>query len=635
MSPQFMLMAMQVVPGLTQLFTSVILPVADKLLRFTIPRIGKLPLYFRLLWTIYSGYESNSEARKYLTSVLVLLGSILTFMTWSYVPFTGVPIIGIFTTPIAGMIALVVSLVALEFIFKLNQEYFANKYPQEFALVQSDIDELSRLLGKFWEEMIEETQSLLNVIKQQLDPNGIYDDSISASINALNAYLWMPENNKSLPPDEVHRRIVTEGLPPLAKVVGSIAEGAFAGSIVGTSAQSIAASMFVKAGFWTSVKATFGLTSGFVVAAPMYGLLTVAAPIGLAVIAGLGVGQGVKVLRNEGEKKKLSAFLSDVIISALPMAWIDGSFTAEEREILEKLMLHASINDENKRRIRTAMNEQKSFEDILHSGLLQEKNPIKMKLKNRLLLAIAYEVAKADGVISENEIDLHSRMASFMDFEQAEIREIRRLVLLTSGINVQERLKIVKGSLVQQESVEAIVSSTNVTLLPNKKIGLVHLPTDSRNLDAIIHRSAGTSLKKECKSIGHCAVGEAKITQGFNLPNQWVIHTVTPIWKDGNWEEQELLRQCYRNSLTVAHQHSIRSIAFPALGTRTGKVPIAQSARIAVSEAQQFLNTHFNVEQVILVCWDEQTYEEYMRAFEEIVGVLDVIGLLEEKTVMI
>jgi hypothetical protein len=349
MSPQFMLMVMQVVPGLTQLFTSVILPVADKLLRFTIPRIGKLPLYFRLLWTIYSDYESNSEARKYLTSVLVLLGSILTFMTWSYIPLTGVPIIGIFTTPIAGMIALVVSLVALEFIFKLNQEYFANKYPQEFALVQSDIDELSRLLGKSWEGMIEETQSLLNVIKQQLDPNGIYDDSISASINALNAYLWMPENNKSLPPDEVHRRIVTEGLPPLAKVGGSIAEGVVAGSIVGTSAQSIAASMFVKAGFWTSVKATFGLTSGFVVAGPIYGLLTVAAPIGLATIAGLGVGRGVTVLRNEGEKKKLSAFLSDVIISALPMAWVDGSFTAEEREILEKLMLHASINSPDRK----------------------------------------------------------------------------------------------------------------------------------------------------------------------------------------------------------------------------------------------------------------------------------------------
>jgi len=78
---------------------------------------------------------------------------------------------------------------------------------------------------------------------------------------------------------------------------------------------------------------------------------------------------------------------------------------------------------------------------------------------------------------------------------------------------------------------------------------------------------------------------------------------------------------------------SILSIAFPALGTRAGKIPIAQSARIAVSETQQFLSTHFNVEQVILVCWDEQIYEEYMRVFEETVGVLDVTELLGEEIV--
>lgn len=628
MSPQFMLLVMGIVPGLTQLFTSIILPVAGKLLKFTIPRITRLPRYLRLLWTIYSDSEPNSEAKKYLTGVLVLLGSILTFMAWSYIPLTGVPIIGAFTTPVASMVAIVVSLVSLEFIFGLNQEYFAKKYPQEFELVKLDIEEISGVLGHSWEEMIEQTQALLNTIKQQLDPNGNYDDSISASINALISYLWIPQNSKSLPLDEVTRRIVTEGLPPLAKVGGSIAEGIIAGSLVGNAVQSVATGMLVKAGFWTSIKTTLGLTSGVIVSAPVYGLLTIAAPIGLATITGLGVGHGVTVLRNEGEKQKLSRFLADVLLAALPMAWIDGSFSSEERDMLEKLMLNSAINEIDKRRVRAAIEERRSFEEILHSGLLQEKNPQKFKIKNRLLLCTAYEFAKADGVISENEIELHNRMAEFMNVREEELREVRRLVLLKSGIDVRDRLKIIRGNIIGQ-SVDAIVNSTNTTLLPNNKFGWLPFHKDNQKIDTIIHRHAGSSLQKECREIRHCNIGEAKITQGYNLQNQWVIHTVTPIWGNGNWEDQKLLRQCYSSSLALAHQRSLHSIAFPALGTGIGKVPVAQSARIALSEAQQFLNTHFNIEQVVLVCWDEQTYEEYIKVAEETIGVLDVVESLK------
>lgn len=243
------------------------------------------------------------------------------------------------------------------------------------------------------------------------------------------------------------------------------------------------------------------------------------------------------------------------------MVWIDGNFSSDERDLLEKLMHNFAISDRDRIRIRAAIEERRSFEDVWNSGLLQEKNPQKAKIKNRLLLVTAYELAKADGAISENETTLHNRMAKFMNIREEEVCEIRRLVLLKSGVDIRDRIEIVKGNLIEQ-SVDAVVNSTNKTLLPGNKFSSTPWLKDNRKIDATIHRLAGSSLWKECKEIGNCDVGFAKITQGYNLPNQWLIHTVTPIWTEGSWKEQELLRRCYHNSLMTAHQRPIRSIVF-------------------------------------------------------------------------
>jgi hypothetical protein len=186
---QVMELMMSVAPGLLQLFTSVFIPIAGELLKFTLPRLVRIPLYLRLLWTIYQDKQFNSEARKYLTSVLLLLGSILTFIVYSYVPWTGLPIIGVFTTPIASMMALVISLAALDSILILNRAYLAEKYPEEFVLVSSDINELEKVMGKSWDEMLKQTQALLDTVKTSIDPDGNYDDTILASINSLVSYL--------------------------------------------------------------------------------------------------------------------------------------------------------------------------------------------------------------------------------------------------------------------------------------------------------------------------------------------------------------------------------------------------------------------------------------------------------------
>jgi len=619
MPAEIIAIIMSFIPGMLQLFTSVMIPVAGKLLSFTLPRVVKIPIYLRFLLTIYQDKQLNAEARKYLTSALLLLGSILTFMVYSYVPWTGLPIIGAFTTPIAGIMALVISLVSLDSILALNRAYLSEKYPQEFKGIEGDINELSKVMGKSWNEMVKQTQALLDTVKKSVDPNARYDDTILALINSLICYLTDPLSDSSLPPDEINHRIVTEGLPPVAKIGGSVAEGLLGGTITGFATHGIAANMFVQAGFWTSIKAAVGLVGGIVVGAPVYTGLVVAAPIGLAVIAAAGISKGAMALRDEGEKRKLSAFLADVLIASLPMVWVDGDFSEEEKDALRKLLLNPAINQQDENRINEAMEKYKSLEDVLNAGFLKEENPQKAQMKYRLLLCTAWELAKADGHISTDEINLHNRMAKFMNFQEKEVHEVRRLILLKSGINLRDRIAVIQGDITQQP-VDAIVNSTNKTLMPGNKLGWIPLPQDIKKIDVAIHRAAGSELQKECQNLNGCNVGEAKITQGYNLPAQWVIHTVVPIAAGISDQEKDLLAQCYQNSLKLAHQHSIRTVAFPALGTGSGKFSVLQAATIAIKEIKDFLNTHFSVEQVSIVCLDEQSYQEYMQVINDLIG---------------
>jgi O-acetyl-ADP-ribose deacetylase (regulator of RNase III)/uncharacterized tellurite resistance protein B-like protein len=616
---QVMELMMSVAPGLLQLFTSVFIPIAGELLKFTLPRLVRIPLYLRLLWTIYQDKQFNSEARKYLTSVLLLLGSILTFIVYSYVPWTGLPIIGVFTTPIASMMALVISLAALDSILILNRAYLAEKYPEEFVLVSSDINELEKVMGKSWDEMLKQTQALLDTVKTSIDPDGNYDDTILASINSLVSYLTDPQSDTSLSPEQINRRIVTEGLPPLAKIGGSVAEGLAGAAVAGTAAQGVASSMFVQAGFLTSIKAAVGLVGGMAVSAPVYAALVGVAPIGLAVAAGAGIYGGAMTLRDKGEKLKFSTFMADIIIAALPIVWIDGNFSSEERDALQKLLLNPALNQKDEKRISDAMERQTSFDAVLNAGLLKEENPQKAKMKHRLLLCTAWELAKADGEISVDEVTLHNRMAKLMDITTEEVEEIRRLVLLKSGVNLPDRIKVIQGDITQQ-AVDVIVNSTNKNLTPGSKFGWIPLPQDLKKVDTAIHRIAGAELHKECQSLKDCQVGEAKITPGYKLPANQIIHTVVPTKIDDSHHEQELLAQCYRNALLLAHQHSIRTIAFPALGTGSGKFSYEEAAAISVKEIKRFLSTHFLVEHVTLVCTDEQSYQQYQQAVEDLFG---------------
>lgn len=164
-------------------------------------------------------------------------------------------------------------------------------------------------------------------------------------------------------------------------------------------------------------------------------------------------------------------------------------------------------------------------------------------------------------------------------------------------------LLIVKGNIVKL-SVDAIVNASNTSLL------------GGGGVDGAIHKEAGPELLKECQGLNGCETGEAKITGGYKLKAKYVIHTPGPIWRGGGRNEDTLLANCYKNSLNVANEHGVKSIAFPAIGTGIYKFPVEKSAEIAISECMNFL--HYNDINITLVCFDEKTkriYDDMLKSF--------------------
>jgi O-acetyl-ADP-ribose deacetylase (regulator of RNase III) len=165
------------------------------------------------------------------------------------------------------------------------------------------------------------------------------------------------------------------------------------------------------------------------------------------------------------------------------------------------------------------------------------------------------------------------------------------------------RLKLVRGDITKL-AVDAIVNAANTTLL------------GGGGVDGAIHRAAGPELLAECKTLGGCRPGEAKITGGYSLPARFVIHTVGPVWSGGHHGEPETLANCYRNSLRLAAEHSLRTIAFPAISCGAYRYPIPEAARIAVETTTDCLRDNPSITQVTFVV----SSDEIQAAYESLLG---------------
>ncbi len=166
------------------------------------------------------------------------------------------------------------------------------------------------------------------------------------------------------------------------------------------------------------------------------------------------------------------------------------------------------------------------------------------------------------------------------------------------------RIEIIEGDITEQK-VDAIVNAANTSLL------------GGGGVDGAIHRAAGPALLVECRTLGGCQTGEARITKGYQLPAKWVVHTPGPVWHGGRQGEDYLLASCYRNSLALAVKHGARSIAFPAISTGVYDFPLERATRIALTEVRNFLAKNESVEKVVFVCFGSRTFECYRQVFEE------------------
>lgn len=169
----------------------------------------------------------------------------------------------------------------------------------------------------------------------------------------------------------------------------------------------------------------------------------------------------------------------------------------------------------------------------------------------------------------------------------------------------EARIEIIQADITRLQ-VDAIVNAANTSLL------------GGGGVDGAIHRAAGPELLAECRTLGGCETGDAKITGGFNLPARHVIHTVGPVWHGGDRGEEELLANCYRNSLRLAAENGVKTIAFPSISTGAYRFPIERACGIALREVRSFLAGQKAVEKVFFVCFSENDLEVYRRLLEEV-----------------
>lgn len=175
------------------------------------------------------------------------------------------------------------------------------------------------------------------------------------------------------------------------------------------------------------------------------------------------------------------------------------------------------------------------------------------------------------------------------------------------------KIQIVQGDITKQTDVEAIVNAANTSLL------------GGGGVDGAIHRAAGSELLKECRNLHGCNTGEAKITDAYNLPCKYVIHTVGPIYCGGNHGEAKLLANAYHNSMQVALEHGIRTMAFPSISTGVYSYPLVEAAEIAVKTVKDFYTEHQEAfDYVRFVLFDDRARKAYDDVLMKFSNILDI-----------
>lgn len=466
-----------VLPVLSAIF-ALLVPVLAAVINFALTRIPRIPSYIRLLKILYSDIDSSAKERKIITGGLLVIGSILTFMAYTLIPWTGIPLLGAVTTPIAGAVALVVALALLDIIFAMNKGYYLNRLREEgFAginNIETDIKDLKDIFGKSWQKV----QSTINDASYKIHEEGCkhginfseksYQKYIDYELEGLNLYI---SRNSVAEYQGINADLLKQhNGEDWIKDAFSLGTGATVGTLAGVGASAVASSVFVPASIWTSLQGIpiiggiFGASTGIVVSASTYSLLTLAAPVGLGVLATASIYSGLTALKNQEEAAKKSKFFSEIIMAALPMAWIDGELDNKEKDTIDRLMTISGMRKEERDLVQKAREERHNFDEVMKTSIpfdeRHRKNTCSQsaqeRIKHRLILCTAWEIALADGKIDRSELYLHNRMADKLGISRDEVKEIRRLINLKHQEEIWQVIEVLEPNGLKTKSLSSI-----------------------------------------------------------------------------------------------------------------------------------------------------------------------------------
>ena len=428
----FVVKIVPMVVSLAAMVFTTLIAVFATLLPVCIARAKNIPTHINTLVTVFRNVDPSSQHKKILALILTLLSGIIPFITFALIPFTGVPIVGIFSSSLAILLSFILVCLAFEIVIDplLSSGTIARKdFGPELGKMQDDYLAVKNKVGPHWVKVSKKFKKFLDDNVQKIDDieNRLkigtkeacekIEDYITPSINELKVYI---SSNANITISKEELDIIQERIEAWKKVGISSAVGVGAGIGSATAAKSV----LVPVTLWTTTLDVFGLGSGVLVSTSTFALATTVLPVSV----GGAVFVGSMVAFKKREERNLSKFLSDVIISSMPIVYADGKITEDEISQIQRLASNPEIREGDRERIVKALENPVELDYICSKFLMHERKSEKAEIKARLLLSIAWELAKVDEEIHPKEVEMHDRMAKIFAVEQDYTKEVRLLL---------------------------------------------------------------------------------------------------------------------------------------------------------------------------------------------------------------
>jgi tellurite resistance protein len=430
------LQSLPIIIKIMTIAVSTMISVMGALLPVCISRAKKIPNHIETLCKLFSHSDLNNQAKIYLAVILIGITGIIPFIVFSFIPFTGTALISMLTVPLAIMLSFLMVCLSYELVIipiMNNQPAIFKPLESEILSIKEDYLKIKSTVGPKWDKFSQKASKYIEKHAENIKKMGkeadiqinrlceYIEESITPSLNELKICI---DSNSITTLSKNDIEMIQEKMAAWQKVGLATIFSLSAGTGVAVATQSV----LVPTSLTALVANMFGMGSGVVVGVSTYALMTVYAPIAVGGVTFLMAIKGFKSL----EKIKLSKFMSDVIISAIPMVYADGIDNNEERLLIEKLKNNPVIQDKDKARIDEAYKSKVDLNYVINNHLMHEKNIQKFTIKKRLLLSIIWSIAKADGKMHPNEIKLHNEISKIFEVEENYCEEVRRLLPVNS-----------------------------------------------------------------------------------------------------------------------------------------------------------------------------------------------------------